>query len=200
MRRARGFTLAEVLVVLVITALMSTLLFQALSQVYRLQGRFGEQLSQSQGGAMRADWLRQILQGLQPDYPDSKQVFTGDANRLEGLSTAALSAAGGAPRWLTLEIDHSAGAGGAVRYRAGSEQATLLSWDGRGRAEFAYLDDAGTEFPQWPPMSSASAPQLPAVVLLRWPGRDSGEALAATVRGGRDALHRSVELMGGGVK
>ena len=90
-RIERGFTLVEVLVVLVITALIASLLLQALSQVYRLQARFGAQIDQSRGGEMRADWFRQLLQGLQPDYADGRGRFSGVSNRVEGLSATALS-------------------------------------------------------------------------------------------------------------
>ena len=80
MTRARisGFTLVEILVVLVIVGLISSILLQALDQVYKLQGRFGVQLAQSQQGTMYTDWFRQVVQGLQTDYPDAKGIFKGE--------------------------------------------------------------------------------------------------------------------------
>jgi len=202
-RVERGFTLVEVLVVLVITALLSSLLLQALSHVYRLQARFGAQIDQSQGGAMRADWFRQLLQGLQADYADGPQRFTGGTGRIEGLSSTGLSATGGAPLPFTLEILPGAAGGGQLRYRAGAAQLELISWNGAGRAEFAYLDAAGAEYAHWPPASVAPAagrtpappPQLPATVLLKWPGNSGGRALlVAVVRGDRDSRRRPFQL------
>jgi general secretion pathway protein J len=213
-RFERGFTLVEVLVVLVITALLSTLLLQALSQVSRLQARFGSQIEQSQGGAMRADWFRQLLQGLKPDYADGPQRFAGASSRIEGLSSSGLSATGGAPLPFTLEIVPGASGGGQLRYRSGTAQLDLIRWRGAGRAEFAYLDTAGTEHAQWPPLSFGSTvlvvptaptvnripvqqpPQLPAGVLLKWPNDAGGRALlVAVVRGDLETRRRPFQLM-----
>ena len=203
-RLQRGFTLVEVLVVLVITALLSTLLLQALAQVSRLQARFGAQIEQSQGGAMRADWFRQLLQGLKPDYADGPQRFTGGSDRIEGLSSTGLSVAGGAPLSFALEIRSGDARGGQLSYRAGAAQLELIRWNGGGRAEFAYLDSAGAEHAQWPPASldltmglrRATPPQLPAAVLLKWPSDAGGRAvLVAVVRGDPEAMRRSLSLM-----
>lgn len=203
-RAARGFTLLEVLVVLVITALLSTLLLQALSQVYRLQARFGSQIDQSQGAAMRADWFRQLLQGLKPDYADGPRPFAGGSSRIEGLSSTGLSATGGAPLEFTLEILSGAAGGGRLRYRAGAAQLELISWKGDGRAEFAYIDGAGAEYAQWPPAGLAPSavrtpvplPQLPAAVLLKWPSDAGGRAvLVAVVRGEREPRRRPFQLL-----
>ena len=203
-RLQRGFTLVEVLVVLVITALLSTLLLQALAQVSRLQARFGAQIEQSQGGAMRADWFRQLLQGLKPDYADGPQRFTGGSDRIEGLSSTGLSTTGGAPLLFTLELIPGATGGGELRYRAGAAQLQLISWKSPGRAEFAYLDAAGSEHAQWPPASLAasigrvptSSPQLPAAVLLKWPSDAGGRALlVAVVRGDLEAQRRPFSLL-----
>lgn len=192
----RGFTLIEVLVVLVITALVSTLLFQALAQVYRLHERFGEQLAQSRAGAMRVDWYRQVLQGLQTDYADGKQRFVGDARHLAGLSATPLTESGGAPQWLTLEVAADTSVGGELRYSYGSRSTALLQWSSPGRAEFAYLDDAGAEHAVWPPQASGVWPQLPAAVLFRWPKREGADVLVATPAGSREAKIRAMPLSG----
>ncbi len=195
--RRSGFTLVEVLVVLVITALVSALLFQALAQIYRLQGRFGEQLLQSQGGAMRADWYRQLLQGLSADFVDGKEKFSGKADQLQGLTATAPGVSAGGPRWMTLSIVPSSTAtqGGSVRLRSGDEEVVLFEWSARGRAEFAYLDDDGAESPQWPPLTrgnvrlGAEAPppaQLPAAILLKLPTDEGRQVLVAVPRGGRE--------------
>lgn len=195
---SRGFTLIEVLVVLVITALVSTLLFQVLGQIYRLQERFGVQLAQSRIGAMQSDWYRQVLQGLMTDYADGKQRFSGRRQHLEGLSATTLQAGGGAPLWLRLDIAETASGGGELRYAAGPGEFVLLQWSDRGRAEFGYLDEAGVEHGEWPPQSAGTWPQLPTAVLLRWPTREGSSVLVAAPAGSREPKVRvGKTLMGG---
>jgi general secretion pathway protein J len=192
--KRNGFTLVEVLVVLVITSLVSTLLFQALSQVYRLHERSGVQLTQSQAGVMRVDWYRQLLQGLQSDYADGPQKFRGSADRLQGLSATALNVNGGEAQWFELVIASSA-RGGELSYDVGASHMALLDWAQRGSASFAYLDDAGQEFAQWPPEMSGSTevkPQLPAAILLKLPGAEGPRVLVAVPRGTRDARLRQL--------
>lgn len=201
----QGFTLVEVLVVLVITALVSALLLQALAQIYRLQGRFGEQLSQSQVGVMRADWYRQLVQGLKPDFTNGKQKFSGNAERLQGLSATLPGAAGGAPRWVELWVQRSESAaqGGSVRLRVGDQESVLFDWSARGRAELAYLDDDGQEYSQWPPLMQARLQlgpdplppaQLPAAVLLKLPTEAGLQVLVAVPRGVREDRLRPFNL------
>ena len=186
----RGFTLVEVLVVMAITALVTTVLLQALSQVYLLQTRFGEQLSQSQAGAMRVDWWRQVVQGLEPDFVDGKRKFSGQSDRMEGLSTQGLGTELGGPKAFALELGN-----GELRYLAGEQATSLLRWPAGDRAEFAYLDSEGQAHPQWPPVSTrAEALQLPAAVLLRLSSPAGSEVLLATPRGVREARVRTFRL------
>lgn len=201
-RPERGFTLVEVLVVLVITSLVSALLFQALAQIYRVQGRFGDQLAQSQGGAMRADWYRQLLQGLQADYADGKQKFTGASDHLAGLTATTPRVAGGAAEWIELRLvpSDTSSQGGDVRMKTSLGEVVLLTWSGQGRAEFSYLDANGAEHPQWPALLRASVlaadastqQQIPAAILLKLPGQDGLQVIVAVPRGEREDRLRPV--------
>lgn len=219
--KSRGFTLVEVLVVLVITSMVSALLFQVLAQVGRVQARFGEQLAQSQGGAMRAEWFRQVVQGLQAVEADDPQRFEGQARRFVGLTRTGLQAQVGAPQWVAMEIQFARqGVGGAVRYAATARaepEAVLLDWIDPGTAEFAYLDASGVEYSQWPPAAGqyrpaavvkdlgrsftadeprATPPQLPSAILLRWPGPRGRAVMVAAPRGSLEALPKRLEAGG----
>lgn len=220
--KPRGFTLVEVLVVLVITSMVSALLFQVLAQVGRVQSRFGEQLAESQGGAMRAEWFRQVVQGLQPVEADDPQRFDGQPRRWVGLTRTGLQALPGAPQFVALEIVPAVdGLGGVLRYAPvspdGSPGTTLLSWTGRGAAEFVYLDSSGVEYSQWPPApgqyrfdpgvkdlgrsftaedARATPPQLPSAILLRWPGARGRAVMVAAPRASLEALPKRLEAGG----
>ena len=84
-----GFTLVEMLVVLLIVGMVSGLLFDGAAQLMSMQARLERQLTRLRGEALRADWSRQVVQGLQPDYTDGKQVFKGTPRGFSGLSTNA---------------------------------------------------------------------------------------------------------------
>ena len=53
--RSSGFTLLEILVVMILTSMITAILLQGLQQVYRLQVHFGAEMFSSQQGAMRID-------------------------------------------------------------------------------------------------------------------------------------------------
>lgn len=195
----RGFTLVEVLVVIVITALVSGLMFQALAYVSRLQERFGEQALRGQEGAMRVDWYRQILQGLQSDYPDSKRKFQGRGDHLEGQSISGLDPSLGALAWVELDIRQlSSGNGGALVLKVNEQQTELLKWGGAGPARFEYLDDAGEASEVWPPSGSTEEKngrvQLPVAILLTVPDGPSTKVIAATPRSSREQRQRQVSV------
>lgn len=192
----RGFTLVEALVVLVITSLVSALLFQALSQIYRLQGRFGTQLSASQIGVLQEEGWRQILQGLQTDFVDGKQRFSGSFDRLSGMSIATVAPTGAAPLAMTMQIDPGVGdAGGSLSYVYGDKRLTLMTWPAKGVAEFSYIDDQGQAHTQWPPRSAPlDAPQLPAAILLKRPTASGAEVLVAVPRSRGEAKVKAVDI------
>ena len=64
----RGFTLMEMLVVMLITAMITGLLMQGLQQVFQLQRRFGAELYNTQQGAMLKQWFRRTINGVLADY------------------------------------------------------------------------------------------------------------------------------------
>lgn len=218
---SRGFTLVEVLVVLVITSMVSALLFQVLAQVGRVQSRFGEQLSESQGGAMRAEWFRQVVQGLQAVEADDPQRFEGQARRFVGLTRTGLQDQAGAPQFVALELQASRqGLGGSLRYSlaVGEAPATvLLDWTGAGAADFVYLDSSGSEYSQWPPAPgqyrplagvkdlgrsfaaeevNPTPPQLPSAILLRWPGPRGRSVMVAAPRSSLEAVPKRLDAGG----
>ncbi len=99
-----GITLIEVLVVLIIVGMTSGILFQALERAYQLQQRYGVELFNIQHGQMAADWYRQTIQGLHPDYPDGQNIFRGDDREFSGLTNNPLSDEYGAPTPITWKI------------------------------------------------------------------------------------------------
>ncbi len=176
----RGYTLIEVLVVLTITAMVSGLLMQALAQVYGLQERIGVQLQRSQGDAMQADWYRQLVQQLQPDFPGSPGRMRGDARGFEALGLDPFSREQGVPVRLRLTLE-SRDSVTRLRMRAGERDVVLSEWEGLSDATLVYLDAKGERQERWPPAMGVW-PALPAAVLLRLKQAEQEHWLSAVPR------------------
>ena len=209
----RGFTLVEMLVVLVLTSLAAGLLMQASTQVLGLQQRLNAQLERLRGPQLGADWLRQVVQGLQPDYSDGAHVFKGTERGFAALTTNPLSGSYGglAPFAVVLDYD-GASDSTALRYAAGAvpgvvvarladalpevQAATvLLRWPGRA-PRLRYWDDKGEPHADWPPAQGLWR-QLPSRITLE--GEQEGGdpwVLVATSQGPAWPVPRARDVMG----
>jgi prepilin-type N-terminal cleavage/methylation domain-containing protein len=191
--KQRGFTLIEMLVVLIITALVSGVLFQALERSYSLQRRFGTELFKVQQGQMAIDWYRQTVQGLYPDQPNASNIFKGDAVSFTGLTTNPLGEEYGAPtpiQWaLVARTDQPRV---DLVYREHGQDTVIASWQGT-EAKFAYYDEQQVAHDTWPP-ALGLFPQLPRQVQLE--ARDNGEpvTIVTAPMGPKEALLRPQDL------
>lgn len=138
-----GFTLIEVLVVLILMGLITGVLFQALERAYRLNERFGISLANVQQGQMATDWYRQSINGLFPDFADGAHLFQGKPQRLSGLSTNPISTEAGASTPITWELKtRSVDNITELIHTEGSLQTQIMSWRST-ESNFIYLDEKG---------------------------------------------------------
>lgn len=169
-----GFTLIEVLVVLIIVAMTSGVLYQALERAYKLQERFGTELFKVQQGHMAADWYRQSVQGLYPDFPDGPSKFHGNETEFAGLSSNPLGTEYGAPTPITWKIRvNSSNSTTELIYVEPNRETTILAWRGT-KAQFIYLDEKQAQFDRWPPALGVAS-QLPKQIHLI--AQDAGEPI-----------------------
>lgn len=190
-----GFTLIEVLVVLIIVGVTSGVLFQALDQAYRLQDRFGRELFKVQQGQMASDWYRQTVQGLQPDYPDGQNIFRGKDRTFSGLSSNPLGDEYGAPTPITWRLRSNPQSSVIeLVYLEGDGETAILKWRGK-QARFVYLDEKQTPHHSWPPPLGLVA-QLPEQIQLIT--EDAGEPIniIASPMGPTSPLPRPHDLFG----
>jgi len=188
-----GFTLLEVLVVLVISGMVSGILFQAYDLTLRLNRQFGVEYVASQQGVMLADWFRQGLEGLQPDYPEGAHKFKGEPKKFSGLSTSTLTAEFGVPAPITWELTYDA-AGGETSLRGAIEGAPLFSWPGT-MGRFVYLDTKGEAHDTWPPPLGLW-PQLPAAIRLEAGRNGAPYVIVATPMGPSRPRLRAFDFAG----
>ena len=189
----RGFTLLEVLVVLVLAAMISGILFQAYDLTLRLNRQFGVEYFASQQGVMLADWVRQSLQGLQPDYPDGPRKFKGEAKKLSGVTTSTLVADFGVPAAVAGDLTYDSG-NDETALRSGPDGAPLFSWPGTA-GRFVYLDAKGEAHDSWPPPLGLW-PQLPAVIRLEARRNGALYVIVATPMGPSLPRARPMNLVG----
>lgn len=165
----RGFTLLEMLVVLIISSFVSVLLMQGLGFILQLQGRFVEQLEDLQEGALQEYWFRSTVSSTLADYKDIEpnHVFQGDSTHFSGLTVAGLDADAGVPTEFSWTLNHVADTV-VLQYQQTSNEVAwqVAQWQGN-EGEFRYLTRDGQWFEQWPPKTlGVEAPQLPRAILL----------------------------------
>lgn len=190
-----GFTLIEVLVVMILMGLITGVLFQALERAYQINERFGISLASVQQGQMATDWYRQSINGLFPDFADGTHLFQGKPQRLSGLSTNPISTESGAPTPITWELKtRPADNITELIYTEGSLQTQLMSWLGT-ESNFIYLDEKGEPHTSWPPPLGLF-PQLPAQIQIQSKYPTANLTLVSHIMGQTSAPLRLRDLLG----
>ncbi|TAK68383.1 MAG: type II secretion system protein [Betaproteobacteria bacterium] len=190
-----GFTLVEMLVVLIIVGMVSGLLFEGATQLMGMQARLERQLKALRGDALSADWLRQVVQGLQPDYPEGKQVFKGSPRGFSGLSTNPLASGYGALQPFAVTLAHDVATNRMLlRYGGANNASVLLSWTGD-RGGLRYLDERGEAHEDWPPPLGLW-PQLPRAITLEGEGNGASWLIAAAPFGPSSPFPRPRDIVG----
>jgi prepilin-type N-terminal cleavage/methylation domain-containing protein len=193
--RSRAFTLIEMLVVLIIVGMTATLLFQMLSQTIRMQRNAGIQIADAQQGTMEADWLRQLVNGLQPDYQDGKSVFKGSARLMSGQSNNPLTVDYGAPMPFTLELAYDNERDLTRLYYGRSTEHTVLMYWPHDVGRLLYIDASGDSHETWPP-ALGQWPQLPQAVRLEFETETGPRVIVATPDGPTEPAPRVRDVSG----
>ena len=182
-----GFTLVELLVVLVVVTLISGVLLSGFERVLDIRLRLAGFLDGMDAPTLVADWFRASVDGLLPDVDKGRDRFAGNRRRMSGLSLAALNATAGVPTRITWEVVFDAEARRSyLRYRNNEDrEMTIASWPG---------DDGGLQYcgsnfvchDSWP--LDARSAQLPALIRLDAVKGSEPWPILAAPRGDRDPL------------
>jgi prepilin-type N-terminal cleavage/methylation domain-containing protein len=193
--RAAGFTLIEMLVVLLIVGMTTTLLFQMLSQTFRMQRYAGIQITDARQGTMEADWFRQLVNGLQPDYAGAKNVFSGAARKLTGLSNNPLTTDYGAPVPITLVLAYDADNDlTRLFYGPETDGTPVMAWH-HDIGRLVYVDAAGDNHDTWPP-AMGLWPQLPQAIRLEFEEEQGPRVIVGAPRGPIEPAPRVGDVAG----
>ena len=196
--RQRGFTLLEMLVVLLIAGMALALTSQALTQYQRANARVSASTQAGREYRMAERWFRDSVTGLfavaDPDAPTTDlqrinrtattsnvPIFHGDAQGFDGTTLSPVLAGQGIPTRQHWEIARARSGNDALELEENGKQLTLRFPDA-GELTLHYLDAKGGLHPQWPP-AKGQWPQLPAAIALEL---GSGAVVAAAVLGSQD--------------
>ncbi len=163
--KKRGFTLLEMLVVLILVGFISTLLLQGFSYVLHLRSRFLVQLYDLQQGTLQEHWFRSTTAAIVTDYKGGESMFQGKERELSGLTLSALDTTLGVPTPFAWQMDYSDGMM-VLRYQnSQGEKWDVARWLGD-EGHFRYMARDGKWHNQWPPQFGTSPPQIPRLILL----------------------------------
>ena len=92
-----GFTLFEVIVVLVITGLISVVLIQGLGLVLGVRTSVASKIIDLDQVVLHRNLVLEPLRGVVPDYPEHPYVFSGTAEQIQALTVRTLQERSGTP-------------------------------------------------------------------------------------------------------
>ncbi|MCY1327339.1 hypothetical protein D9M71_130540 [compost metagenome] len=167
--RQSGFTLLEMIVVLVLVAFITTLLMQGMFYVAQVNDRFLRQGEGRQVRELAFGWFSDAVSHLAaPVNADTSARFRGDSRSFEGVTTLAADRRAGIPVPFAYRIEADAQEKSSsaefiyVRMAQGSRWPLMKL---PGDARFQYQDAHGGWHEDWPP-EPALADRLPEAVAL----------------------------------
>ncbi|MCP8464764.1 prepilin-type N-terminal cleavage/methylation domain-containing protein [Pseudomonas sp. ZM23] len=169
LRHLRGFTLLELLVVLVLTSFITVLLMQGMAYVAKVNETFLLEGQQRQARELVFGWFIDSVAAISaPERGGGSGRFRGDAKSFEAVTLASVDRREGVPVAFAFRLDATRDAPTQdadlvyVR-RLEANRWPLLQLPGD--AQFEYLDSLGAWHENWPP-SSALVDSLPEAVAL----------------------------------
>ncbi len=191
--RDRGFTVMEMMVVLIIVSMALMLGFQSLEQWQRAEAALDRISATTRARALTASWWTDSIRAL---TPVEKEPFHGSPQRMEGYSLSPVFAGPGAltaVQWSIVDI--SDGNNVALRMEENGGQYLLPLVDASG-ARFRYLSADGEASDTWPPGGTGlESTDLPAFVeLLVRDSAGNEHAWIAHVIGPLDAYYKPFRL------
>ena len=163
-RTVKGLTLLEMLVVMVLVSLLSTLVIQGVGFFlgkYEIVRRVQHEASL---GLLRQHWFVSTVQGMVPRFQENLR-FSGDASSFQGLTIQPLAAEPGMPVRVRWFINQDGDFPVIAYAEEGDVEWNLLVVE-RAGLSFQYADADAQWHDRWP-VSAASRQRIPRMVRLR---------------------------------
>lgn len=205
--RLSGFSLLEMLVVLLIAGMALTLTAQAVGQYQRAHASAAANERAGRQYRLSESWFRASVRGLvaiaESPLPPATRVasseatppqFAGDPQGFSGTTLLPVLAGQGIPTLQQWEV-RTGQAGTDVLHLSEEGEELQLSLPGRGGLRLHYLDAEGGMHDQWPP-AQGTWPQLPGAVVLEVEGDEDGApamTIVAAIAGPADPLELPYE-------
>ena len=155
--RIRGFTLVEVLVVLMLTGMIAVLLLQMMTILFRGYDQIGRIQGEVSLNSMRNGWFRDSINALAASL-DEEFSFAGTPAQMTGFTMAPLVSRQGKLTMMAWEIRYKAKGTELWYAETGLEPALIGQWPDS-ELRFAYRGQNSGWMDTWPPAD------LPAGVL-----------------------------------
>ncbi|PIE58161.1 MAG: hypothetical protein CSA33_04420 [Desulfobulbus propionicus] len=181
----KGFTLLEVLVVLVLASLISTILMQGLSQVLQMRMRYLQAIENLGRTSLKMYWIRSVTAALTPGYGTERGVFSGDASSFEGLTFFPLNGSTGTPTLVRIRLAQDKDTT-TLHYSENQDlDWTIGRWQAD-QAQISYLDQDGIRYAEWPP-KNRRVTQLPPAIVYTIHTRPEPLSIVCAIAGRLDA-------------
>jgi len=158
-----GISLLEVLVVIVLTGLTSTMLLQATTFTLAAFEKNKGYQSRYQREILYLSWMRDSIENMMASH-DAEFSMNGNASKIEGYSLAPIYKKSGELVHVTWFIERQSEKNKLWYKENNGKNALMASWQADD-VHFSYVDMSGAEYSQWPAGDNKSG-HIPAQVKL----------------------------------
>ncbi|GJC04272.1 prepilin-type N-terminal cleavage/methylation domain-containing protein [Aeromonas hydrophila] len=165
----RGMTLLELLVVMVLLAVISTLLMQGLAVALSTYEKVQRRQYEGVPRMLASSWFVQSVAAMEARL-DADSQFKGNASSMSGMSHSALVSRNGQIQPVAWRINQMPDGRVALQYEQPGIVWILAQWPAGTKAQFLYRDHDGTPQTLWPPSEKLASlvpdGRIPSAVLL----------------------------------
>jgi len=188
-----GFTVLEMIVVIMISGLIIGVVFGAFGVLLQTQDRVGRVAYDLTGLVVERERVRQVMTGLFPGKPGDDNAVIGESRVISGRTQSPLLGWTGRPTPFELRLDYDLPSDSTrLLYKEEGRPPVVLMRLPGDRGAFSYSDENLNWMSSWPPFGGTDLMQ-PSVFRLSW-GNRPDDVIVAYTAGFTDLPTNPVEL------